>query len=409
MEKKLNSWPMLTALLCSYSVVETPLIYHFLKTESIFFQVSNIFVSLSLILLTTLAWWNQQPQDSKSKKMHISFWTSFMLFSSLPFGIIGPQFLIFFKLLRFAGLFKAYNDLNKSHDLSKPKRVMLIGLIALIGVHLVACTWLLVQPMTGISDSEAYIKSLYWAVTTLTTTGYGDITPTNDLGRLFTMFVMLTGFSAFGIMVGNISNLLMAKNRHLEANREKIEDLSLFMEYYKVPRNLKTEVMGYYSHRLEKRLSENDSNIISDLPHGLQKDLQIYIKMKLIDALPIFQGLSQACLKRIAEQLEALSYSSGDILIKKGEVGEEMFLIDQGEVEVLNDQGNTIAIIKHGQCVGEMALLTQSLRTANVVAKNYCDVYRLTKIDFISIGQDYPELEESFHRIMVRRVKDKAA
>jgi CRP-like cAMP-binding protein len=56
-----------------------------------------------------------------------------------------------------------------------------------------------------------------------------------------------------------------------------------------------------------------------------------------------------------------------------------------------------------------MALLTQSLRTANVVAKNYCDVYRLTKIDFISIGQDYPELEESFHRIMVRRVKDKAA
>ena len=181
------------------------------------------------------------------------------------------------------------------------------------------------------------------------------------------------------------------------------------MEYYKVPRNLKTEVMGYYSHRLQKRLSENDSNIISDLPHGLQKDLQIYIKIKLIDALPIFHGLSQACLKRIAEQLEALSYSAGDRLIKKGEVGEEMFLIDQGEVEVLNDQGNTIAIIKHGQCVGEIALLTQSLRTANVVAKNYCDVYRLTKIDFLSIGQDFPELEQSFHRIMVRRVKDKAA
>lgn len=403
MKKKLTSWPMIKALLCSYSVVETPLIYHFLKTENAFFDLTNIIVSLSLMGLVTKPWWN--PEKNKPSNV----WISFMLFCSLPFGLIGPKFLMLIKLLRFAGLFKVYNELNKSHDLSKPKRITLIALIALIGVHLVASTWLLVQPMSGISNSEAYIKSLYWAVTTLTTTGYGDITPTNDLGRLFTMFVMLTGFSAFGIMVGNISNLLMAKNRHHEANREKMEDLSTFMEYYKVPRNLKSEVMGYYSHRLQKRLSENDSQIISDLPHGLQKDLQIYIKMKLIDALPIFHGLSRACLKKVSEQLEAMSFSAGDSLIKSGETGEEMYLIDQGEVEVVNDQGATIAIIKHGQCVGEIALLTHTLRTANVVAKNYCDVYRLTKHDFISISKDFPELEESFQRIMIRRVRDRAA
>lgn len=167
--------------------------------------------------------------------------------------------------------------------------------------------------------------------------------------------------------------------------------------------------MGYYSHRLQKRLSENDSQIISDLPHGLQKDLQVYIKMKLIDALPIFHGLSHNCLKKVAEQLEPISFSAGDSLIKKGEIGEEMYLIDQGEVEVVNDLGVTIAIIKHGQCVGEIALLNHTLRTANVIAKNYCDVYRLTKKDFTSLSKDFPELEESFQRIMVRRIQDRAA
>lgn len=45
---------------------------------------------------------------------------------------------------------------------------------------------------------QVYVASLYWSVLTLTTVGYGDIVPTNDGERLFTVFVMLAGAYYFG-------------------------------------------------------------------------------------------------------------------------------------------------------------------------------------------------------------------
>jgi voltage-gated potassium channel len=407
MRKRNNSWPMMMAILCCYSAIEAPLVYLYDLFNSPLFIASNVLISIILMFLSTQSWREFNSLPSKKKKGTDLVWLSLLTFSSLPFGLISPKALIFLKLLRFSGLIKSYQQLNQTHEISRSKKVILIVLGSLTGVHIVATTWLLIQPMPDLSHSEAYIKGLYWAVTTLTTTGYGDITPTNDLGRIFTILVMLSGFSAFGIIVGNISNLIMAKNRHLEANREKMEDLASFMQYYEIPKNLRSEVFNYHLHRMQKRLSENDSKIISDLPNGLQGELQVFIKMKLIDGLPIFHGLSHSCLKIVAQHLEPLSFSAGSIIIKRGEKGEEMFIIDQGEVEVYNDHGQSIALLKNGQCVGEIALLTQALRTADVKAKTYCDVYRLSKEDFDLISSTYPELDENFQRLMIRRNLDK--
>ena len=46
------------------------------------------------------------------------------------------------------------------------------------------------------------VNSLYWAVTTLTTTGYGDLIPVTPLGRLVAGFVMISGLAVFGLWTG---------------------------------------------------------------------------------------------------------------------------------------------------------------------------------------------------------------
>lgn len=256
---------------------------------------------------------------------------------------------------------------------------------------------------------EAYIRSVYWAVTTLTTTGYGDITPTNNTGRIFTVFVMLGGFSAFGIIVGNISNILMAKNRLNEANKEKMENLSLFMHHYRIPLKLQSGVFRFYNHKMNKRLSENDALIVADLPLALQSEVYVYMKIKLISELPVFYGLPLPCLMRVCQALEQVSFSANQDIIKKGDAAEEMYIIDHGEVHVMNDDGRTIAILKHGQCFGEIALLMELKRTAKVVAASYCDAYRFKKSDFQEISASYPELESNFRKIIQKRTFDKKA
>jgi hypothetical protein len=63
----------------------------------------------------------------------------------------------------------------------------------------------------GIADSPvstAYIASIYWSLTVLTTMGFGDITPRTDLERILTMLWMIVGVGFYSFTIGSLSSIL---------------------------------------------------------------------------------------------------------------------------------------------------------------------------------------------------------
>lgn len=58
-------------------------------------------------------------------------------------------------------------------------------------------------------DTDLYIKSFYWAVTTLTTVGYGEISAYNSLERITCCIAMITGVFLYSYTIGSITNLLL--------------------------------------------------------------------------------------------------------------------------------------------------------------------------------------------------------
>jgi voltage-gated potassium channel len=207
-------------------------------------------------------------------------------------------------------------------------------------------------------------------------------------------------------VVGNISNLILTRNKQLEASKEKLEDLKVFLEHYEVPKNLQEQVFHFYSHMLQKKFSENDDKILSEFPEALQKELSIYMRVKLISTIPLFHDCSLNCLKKVSTKLKKVYFAPGEQIIKQGEIGHEMYIIDHGEVEVIIDE-KVIAKVSHGQCTGEIALLLDVARGADVIAKTYCDLYRFEKNDFLEISNEHPELKSSFEKIMRKRSIDK--
>lgn len=403
----------------SFTAMEAP--FSFVFTTKI--QPWQLVVDglISILFIIDLIYHLKQARSNSAKKdigARDSKWlTPIMLgvdiLSCIPFDLLSyylghQDFFMAFRLMRMVRIIKVFYLIENITIVPSLFKIQSIFVLFLIVVNWITCIWIYIYPMPNSTDvTSYYIRSFYWALTTLTTIGYGDITPHDNIGRIFTCFIMIIGVGMYGIVIGNISRMLASADRHKEQSREKISDLLMFMKHYNVPDKLQTAAINHYSHLFSKRLSDDDEKIIADLPHALQQEMHIYMKIKLISNIPVFIGLPHECLKDISTHLEQIYSSPGDKIIKIGDIGEEMFIIAHGTVDIILESHEKIASLHDGQIFGEIALLKETTRTANVESLSYCDLYKLTKKSFNEIIKRYPELLKNIELTTNRRSSDK--
>ncbi len=112
-----------------------------------------------------------------------------------------------------------------------------------------------------------------------------------------------------------------------------------------------------------------------------------------------------------ANRLRVDHYEPGEVIINKGEIGRELFIIEKGEVEVFdpleNGKGeNVIAQCKQGEVFGEKALLSDVPRGASVRAKSSVDVLVMSRDDFAAMVNQFPVLDSYFDRLLKERYPD---
>jgi len=105
---------------------------------------------------------------------------------------------------------------------------------------------------------------------------------------------------------------------------------------------------------------------------------------ELIKNISIFNGLSDRELDKVISLLKQHSVKRGDIIVTEGELAREMFIIQEGTVEILKG-GVALARLWQGDCFGEMTLIDVQPRSASVRAKRNATLFSLSNKDFLSL------------------------
>ncbi len=118
---------------------------------------------------------------------------------------------------------------------------------------------------------------------------------------------------------------------------------------------------------------------------------------------PLFRDGDPVFLEQVIMALKPRQAAAGEQLITRGEIGRELYLIEQGEVDVLDENGVVIKVLTDGDVFGEIGVLMSTARNATVRAKIPTDLYVLEKADFSRILRDNPNFATAISTVAKER------
>jgi hypothetical protein len=135
------------------------------------------------------------------------------------------------------------------------KLIILITFIA----HWIACfffvvgdnelpnpqSWLVITGIDQADVNTKYIFSLYWAFTTMTTVGYGDIHPNTPNERALTLVTMLVSCVVYAYTIGSIGSLVSRHNMFAAKYKEKMTYVNQFLIRKEIPQDLRLRIRRY--------------------------------------------------------------------------------------------------------------------------------------------------------------------
>ncbi len=260
-------------------------------------------------------------------------------------------------------------------------------------LHWISCGWLGLSGGVAAARTTAYVDALYWTVTTLTSVGYGDITPETSAQKLYAAAVMILGVGLLGFLIGDIVTILSKRDPAKAKYRENMGKLATLLNYCHLPGELQGKIHQYYRYLYYKRSGYDEATLLAGLPKEIKREVSTHLRRDLLDKVPLFQDAPPAFLREIAFKMKHLFSTPDSYVLRAGETGSEIYFVVQGELDViLPDEKRTVATLYGGDFFGEIALFEHIPRTASVKSRSFCDLYTLSKQDFELIIRRFPNI-----------------
>lgn len=119
----------------------------------------------------------------------------------------------------------------------------------------------------------------------------------------------------------------------------------------------------------------------------------------------LFREMPESVIRTIVNQAEMVQFSAGDLVVRKGDPGDSLFVVKSGVVEVTNPgDGPPLAYLGRGECVGDLALLTGSSRTADIRVPQEAELLVIDRALFDDLMANHPGFGSQLAVILARRL-----
>ncbi|KAL3688117.1 hypothetical protein R1sor_014426 [Riccia sorocarpa] len=427
--RKYKLWQYFLVPLVLYSAWVAPFEFGFLQSPKppllVVDYAVDFFFGVDIVLTFSVAYLDKTTYllvDDRKKiaLRYLSTWLVLDVASTVPFTLvaamvttkIGKGFtfsllnmLRLWRLRRVSALFsKIEKDVRFNYFWT---RCLKLTGVTLLVVHCAGCffyllyarypeskkdnTWFgaLVPQLVDQSLLKHYVAAMYWSMTTITSTGYGDIHAVNNREMIYSIFYMYVNLALTAYLIGNMTNLIVHITSRTKNYRLAVQSIMEFSVRNCLPTTLQQQMLAHM--RLQfKTENLQQQQITSNLPKSIRANITEYLFLPTVANVYLFQGTSMDFLHQLVAEMQAEYYIPKEDIIIHNESPSEFYIIASGAVEVLmikdgNEQG--LAKLEDGDVVGEIGVVCYIPQPFTARTLKLTQVLRLDRSKFISIIQ----------------------
>ncbi|KAM7390708.1 hypothetical protein PAMA_008751 [Pampus argenteus] len=279
-------------------------------------------------------------------------------------------------------------------------------------LHLNACAFYTASVHQGLGSTtwvydgkgSAYLRCYYFAIRSLINIG-GLPEPITIFEISFQMANFFIGVFVFSSLIGQMRDVIGAATAGETYFRASMDGCVAYMNTYMIPKYVQNRIRTWYNYTWDAQGMLDESELLDSMPLVMRTAIAVDINLATFQKIALFQGCDQQMLVDMLLRLKSIVYLPGDFVVKKGDIGKEMYIIKSGAVQVVGGPDNSIVFVtlKAGSVFGEISLLQSAKdggnrRTANVKAHGFANLFVLEKKDLFDILVHYPESQKVLAR-----------
>ncbi|XXG81801.1 hypothetical protein AAC387_Pa09g2370 [Persea americana] len=236
---------------------------------------------------------------------------------------------------------------------------------------------------------KRYLTSLYFAIVTMATVGYGDIHAVNSREMIFIMIYLTSDMLLGAYLVGNMTALIV-KGSKTERLRDKLKDLTQYM----IRNKLGTE-NGIHDEIKRHMLMEYESSnikavVLQDIPISLRHKIRQKLYKPCIEKVPLFKECSPEFINGIVNRLHEECFYPEKVIVEKGDAIDQLYFIcDEEPVVVGTGEDGQDMLLEPNSSFGEIAILCNIPQPYTVRIDKPCRLLRVDRQSFSNILQIY--------------------